>query len=40
MGIAPWDAEKGDSIFVVDGASVPYLTRREGREDWKLIGEW
>jgi hypothetical protein len=40
VGIAPWDAEKGDSIFVVDGASVPYLMRRKGREDWKLIGEW
>lgn len=37
--IAPFDAETGDSIFVVDGASVPYVLRPAGTGKWKLIGE-
>ena len=39
FAVAPWNAEAGDMIFVVDGASVPYVMRPAGRE-WTFIGEW
>ncbi|KAE8446732.1 hypothetical protein EG329_011637 [Mollisiaceae sp. DMI_Dod_QoI] len=41
LGIGPQSLEEGDEVWVLAGARVPFILRRDGKGDekWRLVGE-
>ncbi|VUC26144.1 unnamed protein product [Clonostachys rosea] len=39
IGLAPWNAKKGDVVAVLDGGKTPYILRSVSVDQFKLVGE-
>jgi heterokaryon incompatibility protein (HET) len=40
IGLAPWNAERGDKVAIIEGGYTPFLLReRPGQDEYELVGE-